>query len=205
MEVASMFYMKKIMVFILLTCWSLSISAENMALIELSPTEDKTLSTIGDKAAGLVSKSLMNTMLADIKSVGLIGAAVGWSKSVTIINETAKSFNLGMKIKRPTYQYRNPINKPDNVDKVALDFFLSSASENSKYFSGKVMGKDGYRYLYYKPMYVKKKCLLCHSDNMPDELKAVIDDKYPNDHSGHLKLGQLRALIRIELPESAMK
>jgi hypothetical protein len=200
-----MFYITKAITFIFLVGWSLSTFAEDEALIELSQLEDKILSNIGGKAASQVSKTLMATMLGDIKSVGLVGAAQGWSKSVNIINETAESFNLGMKIKRPTYQYRNPINKPDTFDKVALNFFLSDASEDEKYFSRKVEGKDGYRYFYYQPMYVKKKCLLCHSEGMPEELKAVIDEKYPNDHSGDLKLAQLRALIRIELPESAIK
>jgi hypothetical protein len=200
-----MFSMKKAITLTFLVCWSFTVFAENAALIELSPSEDKTLSDIGDKAASMVSNVLMTTMLADIKSVGLVGAARGWSKSINIINATADSFDLGMKIKRPTYQYRNPINKPDNFDEVALNFFLSSESENSSYFTRKVMGNDGYRYLYYKPMYVTQKCLLCHSENMPDELKAVINEKYPNDHSGNLKLAQLRALIRIELPESAIR
>jgi hypothetical protein len=200
-----MFYITKAITFIFLVSWSLSTFAEDETLVELSQVEDEILSDIGDKAANKVSKTLMATMLADIKSVGLVGAAQGWSKSVNIINETAESFNLGMKIKRPTYQYRNPINKPDNIDKVALNFFLSDVSENEKYFSRKVKGKEGYRYFYYQPMYVKNKCLLCHSEGMPEELKAVIDKKYPNDHSGNLKLAQLRALIRIELPESAIK
>ncbi len=200
-----MFYIVKAIPLILLVCYSLSTFAENETLIKLSPSEDKAVSDIGDKAAGMVSKTLMSTMLADIKSVGLVGAAQGWSKSINIINETAESFNLGMKIKRPTYQYRNPINKPDSLDIVALDFFLSSASEDSEYFSAKVKGEEGFRYLYYKPMYVKKKCLLCHSENMSNELKLVLEKKYPNDHSNNLKLAQLRALIRIELPESAIK
>lgn len=200
-----MLYIIKAITLIFLACWSLAILAEDETLIELSPSEDKTLSDIGNEAASQVSKTLMTTMLADIKSVGLVGAAQGWSKSVNIINKTAESFNLGMKIKRPTYQYRNPINKPDHLDKVALNFFLSDASEDAKHFSRKVKRKEGYRYFYYKPMYVKQKCLLCHSKGMPDELKAVIDKKYPNDHSGDLKLAQLRALIRIELPESAIK
>ncbi|WP_085297998.1 Tll0287-like domain-containing protein [Cognaticolwellia mytili] len=200
-----MFYITKAITFIFLVSWSLSTFAKGETLIELSQQEDKILSNIGDKAASKVSKTLMATMLADIKSLGLVGAAQGWSKSVNIINQTAESFNLGMKIKRPTYQYRNPINRPDDIDKVALNFFLSDASENEKYFSRKVEGEEGYRYFYYQPMYVKKKCLLCHSEDMNEELKAVIDKKYPNDHSGALELAQLRALIRIELPESAIK
>lgn len=73
-----------------------------------------------------------------------MGAVLGWSKSINILNYTAKYFNLGMKVKRPTYQYINPMNKPDKLDKVALDFFLSSGSEDAKYFSRKVMGKKGH-------------------------------------------------------------
>ncbi len=195
----------KIVILIFLAYWStLTLASENI-LVKLSPTEEKTLTNIGNKAATSVSQLLMKTMVADIKSVGVAEAARGWSKSVNLINNTADSFNLGMKIRRPTYQYRNPVNKPDDLDKVALDFFLSKESEDSKYFARKVAGKNGYRYLYYKPMYVTQKCLLCHSENMADDVKAVLDEKYPNDLSRDLKLAALRALIRVELPESAIK
>jgi len=196
--------MKKVLL-ICISCWSMFLFASEEPLIELSSSEEKVLSDIGHKAAGMVSKRLMNTMLGDIKSVGLAEAARGWSKSVALINDTADSFNLGMKIKRPTYQYRNPINKPDHLDQVALDFFLSSESDDASSFSRKVKGEDGYRYLYYQPMYVTKKCLLCHSANMADDVKAVLEEKYPNDLSRDLKLAELRALIRVELPESAIK
>jgi len=195
----------KTMIFIFISCWSILTIASEETLVELTPSEDKILTNIGNKAADMVSQRLMKTMLGDIKSVGLAEAARSWSKSVTIINETADSFNLGMKIKRPTYQYRNPINKPDNLDQVALDFFLSSESEGAKYFSRKVMGENGYRYLYYQPMYVTKKCLLCHSESMSDDVKAVLDEKYPNDLSRDLKLAALRAVIRVELPEASIK
>ena len=195
----------KIMIFIFIGCWSILTFASEETLAELTPSEEKTLTNIGHKAASMVSQRLMEAMLGDIKSVGLAEAARGWSKSVGLINDTADSFNLGMEIRRPTYQYRNPINKPDNLDKVALDFFLSSESEGEKYFARKVMGEKGYRYLYYQPMYVTQKCLLCHSENMSDDVKAVLDEKYPNDLSRDLKLAALRAVIRVELPESSIK
>lgn len=196
--------MRKILL-IFISGWSMLLFASEEILIKLAPAEEKKLATIGHKAAGMVSQRLMSTMMGDIKSVGPAEAARSWSKSVSLINDTADSFNLGMKIKRPTYQYRNPINKPDQLDKVALDFFLSAESEDANYFTRKVKGEDGYRYLYYQPMYVTKKCLLCHSEDMADDIKAVLHEKYPNDLSGNLKLAQLRALIRVELPESAIK
>ena len=195
----------KIIILFFLACVSTLIFASEGVLVELSPEEEKALTIIGNKAANSVSQRLMTTMITDIKSVGVAEAARGWSKSVSIIKNTADSFNLGMKIRRPTYQYRNPINKPDELDKVALDFFLSKESEDSKYFARKVVSKNGNRYLYYKPMYVTQKCLLCHSENMADDVKKVLNENYPNDLAQDLKLAQLRALIRVELPESAIK
>ena len=109
----------KTVILIFLSCWSMFLFASDEILVKLTPTEDKTLADIGKKAANQVSQKLMKTMLADIKSVGLAEAARGWSKSVNLINETSDSFNIGMKIRRPSYQYRNPINKPDALDKVA--------------------------------------------------------------------------------------
>lgn len=195
----------KTIIFIFISCWSMLSFASDEVLEELTPTEDQILSTVGNKAADMVSQRLMNTMVGDIKRVGVAEAARGWSKSVGLINDTANSFNMGMKIRRPTYQYRNPINKPDDLDKVALDFFLSSESEGKEYFARKVKSEDGYRYLYFQPMYVTGKCLLCHSENMADDVKAVLHEKYPNDLSQNLELAALRAVIRVELPQSAIK
>ena len=110
-----------------------------------------------------------------------------------------------MKIRRPTFQYRNPINKPDAVDEMALDFFQQPESANAKYFAHKVLEDNGNRYIYYKPRYVSKKCLLCHSKDMAEDVKAVIKENYPNDLSGDLRLGAFRAAIRVELLESALK
>lgn len=203
----------KTIIFIFLSCWSIILFASvedanesnDENLIKLTPQEENKLATIGKKASDMVIQRLMKTIVTDIKAVGLAEATRGWSKSVNIINEIADSFNLGMKIRRPTYQYRNPLNKPDALDRVALDFFQSSESEDDLYFSRKLIGKNGNRYLYYQPMYVTQKCLLCHSTNMAEDVKAVIREKYPDDRSGDLKLGAFRAVIRVELPESSIQ
>jgi len=178
--------------------------ASDIILYELAPNEEKQLTNIGKKASEQVLQTLMKTMLADIKSTGLAQAAHGWSKSVNIINGIADSYEIGMTIKRPTYQYRNPINKPDDIDKVALDYFLSDKSEDALSFSRKFVEKNTKHYRYYQPIYVTQKCLLCHSSKISEDVKAVLKEKYPGDRSNNLKLGQLRALIRVELPESAI-
>ena len=85
----------KTVILIFLSCWSILLFASDEVLVELTPTEDKILTNIGEKASNQVSQLLMKTMLADIKSVGLAEAARGWSKSVNLINATADSFNLG--------------------------------------------------------------------------------------------------------------
>ena len=197
--------MKFMLIFLLALLWlPASLLAAEEIFEQLSPAEEKKLVAIGSNAAKLVSQRLMKTMLADIKAVGVAEAARGWSKSVGIIKEIADSLNLGMAIRRPTFQYRNPINKPDALDRVALNYFLGAESPDAKYFTRKVTGKNGIHYVYYKPMYVKKKCLLCHSQNMAEDVKAVLNEKYPSDLSGDLSLGALRAAIRVEIPESAL-
>jgi hypothetical protein len=184
---------------------STALYADEDVLVQLTPEEEQKLAAIGDEAAKQVSQQLVKTISADIKAVGIAEAARGWSKSVDIINDIADSFNLGMKIRRPTFQYRNPINKPDAIDKVALNFFQGMESADAQYFARKAVGENGTRYIYYKPMYVSKKCLLCHSLDMAEDVKAVIREKYPNDLSGNLSLGAFRAAIRVELPASAIE
>jgi len=196
--------MKTIFFLFLSTC-SGFIFASSGNLVDLTPSEEKALVDIGKKATIKVSQKLMKTMLGDIKATGLAGAARTWSKSPGLINKVADSFNMGMKIRRPTYQYRNPTNKPNDIDKVALDFFLSEEYDDDKYFSRKIEGKNGTTYVYYQPYPVTEKCLSCHSSKMSDEVKVVLDEKYPNDRSRNIKVGALYALIRVDLPESALK
>lgn len=195
----------KIIILIVLSVWSVHIYATENKLTGLTPSEEKVIVTIGKKATTKVAQKLMKTMLGDIKATGLAGAARTWTKSVGLINEVADSFNMGMKIRRPTYQYRNPTNKPNDIDKVALDFFLSEEFDDDKYFSRKIEGKNGTSYVYYQPYPVTEKCLSCHSSKMSDEVKVVLDEKYPNDRSRNIKVGALYALIRVDLPESALK
>jgi hypothetical protein len=193
------------MIFAVLSIWSMVIFATENKLTGLTPSEEKAIVAIGKQATAKVAQKLMKTMLGDIKATGLAGAARTWSKSPGLINEVADSFNMGMKIRRPTYQYRNPTNKPDDIDKVALDYILSKKYDDANTFSRKIEGKSGTSYVYYQPYPVTKKCLSCHSSKMSDEVKAVLDEKYPNDLSRNIKVGELYALIRIDLPEAALK
>ena len=173
---------------------------------DITDVEKEKILALSSKVTKKLSKNLIKTLIGDIKAKGFAQAASEWDKSLGILKSTGDSFNKGLEIKRTTFTYRNPDNKPDKIEASAVKFLQEkypSPQKNAFYIQKISEGADTY-YRYYKPLYVGKKCLNCHSDTMGDDVKAVLSKKYPEDKAGNMKLGDFRAAIRIQIPEAAI-
>ncbi|MEN8165875.1 MAG: DUF3365 domain-containing protein [Pseudomonadota bacterium] len=172
----------------------------------LTAEEETQVSEIGQKAVKKLSKALIKTLVGDIKSLGFAEAARGWEKSLNILKQTADSFGNGMDIKRPTFLTRNPDNGPDRYEATALKHLeekFPSRRKDAQYFQ-KIDRDGSVYYRYYKPIYIAKKCLNCHSAKMGEDVKAVLREKYPDDKAANMHIGDFRGAIRIEVPASAL-
>jgi hypothetical protein len=174
---------------------------------EPPPDEVKHIAPIGKK----IASTLVSTLKSELKSAMNAG---GVEQAITICNMKAlpltdsvariSSFNVD--IKRVSYKVRNPANKPDEFEALALDLFNEmhmNGEEIPEFYIQKITLGDQAEYNFYKPMYMENLCLICHGD---DPVRAPSADRliaqlYPEDEAKNYKEGDFRGLIRIKFYE----
>lgn len=100
----------------------------------------------------------------------------------------------GVKIRRTALKYRNPENKPDEIDKEVMYRF--QAVNDFK----PIAVDMGSSYRVYKPLKTKAKCLYCHGSksDLNPEVTKMIHKKYPHDLAVDFKLGEFRGVVVAE-------
>lgn len=90
-------------------------------------------------------------------------------------------------------EYRNPANKPDDFEKTSIQSF--KADKNLKYSEA----FEGNSYRYSQPIFVQESCLKCHGD--PKDAPADVIAKYGDKRAFGYKLGDVRGIISVKLPD----
>ena len=113
-------------------------------------------------------------------------------------NEIGKKFYnaTGYQLRQVSSKYRNPKNKPDKFEQIALAEF--EKNKNLPEYKGveKIDGQKVLRYLI--PLYIEEACLKCHSakEKIPD----FIQESYPEDKATDYVAGDLRGAISVAVP-----
>jgi hypothetical protein len=171
------------------------------------PEEVKHIAPIGKKIAA----NLVTTLKSEVKSAMNEG---GVEKAITVCNvkalplsdSVAKSSSFNVDIKRVSYKVRNPKNKPDEFEALALDLYNEmhkNGEEIPEFYIQKITLGEKAEYNFYKPMYMENLCLICHGE---DQVRAPSADRliaqfYPEDEAKNYKEGDFRGLIRIKFYE----
>lgn len=112
----------------------------------------------------------------------------------------------GLQIGRVSLKPRNPDNAPDDFERAWLAGLAGqSTADNpvSAYFS-EIPPQDGrvgeYRYL--APIYVQPLCIVCHGqpEQIPAEVRAFLDEEYPDDQATGYSVGDFRGAITVRIP-----
>ncbi len=167
--------------------------------------ETKKVIEIGENVSKLLMKNLKSELMKALSKSPYEAIDVCHKKALEITKKVEKEVDHGIKIKRTSLKYRNPKNAPDKYEKQALQFFekMFKEGKNAKYYVQKL--ENGYRY--YKPLKVKAVCLTCHGDpNLMDrKLLEKIKKYYPQDKAVGYKEGDFRGVIRVYIPQNALK
>ena len=153
----------------------------------------------------MASKQLLKTLGSNMKKFmqkkDIKGAIEFCSQNAyRLTEEVNQKLGENISIKRISLKFRNPLNKPTKTEAKIL-FQL----ENTK---SAVLTKvaDG-TYKFYQPLRINKPvCLKCHGDdkNLNKQAYKIIEQKYPQDKAVDYKLGDLRAIIEIEISQTSM-
>jgi Protein of unknown function (DUF3365) len=134
----------------------------------------------------------------------------GFSSAVRVCSELAQEITLqlsagtGHQVRRISLKYRNPMNIPDAYEQRKLEEFnvLNQKKELSNEYSEIIEehGKRSLRYL--RPLIVAPLCITCHGpkENIPQEVKTILADRYPDDRATGFLVGDVRGAITVKIP-----
>lgn len=146
--------------------------------------------------AGDLKKELVGAM----KSGGPANA-LDVCKTVAPSIAASHSESTGMQIKRTALKVRNPDNAPDDYELKVLEQFvadIAAGKDPKKLHKAEIIETDGGKvFRFTKAIPTQKLCLRCHGENIKPDLKAKIDDLYPDDKATGFKAGELRGIFSI--------
>ncbi len=177
--------------------------------IELTETEQEKVVEIGEKSANFLFKNIKGELQRALIKEGPYAAVnVCSARALKITRKVEKALNHGIKIKRTSLKYRNPLNAPDKYEKEALIYFEKYYKEHKRlpdYYIQTVKEGSKLYYRYYKPLKVGSLCLTCHGQGIDPMLKKIIKERYPQDKAMGYKLGDFRGVIRVSIPAKMIK
>lgn len=150
-------------------------------------------------AAGL-GRVLMELLGEELKQGGYAGAARACSE---LAQEVTAEFGRerGLEIRRVSLRARNPKDQPDEWEAAKLreweKTYKPGTPPDEVY---EVVEEDGRRYArYLKPIVVQAMCLGCHGgrESMAEEVRQVLNDRYPRDRATGYKAGDLRGAFSV--------
>lgn len=108
---------------------------------------------------------------------------------------TAKlSAENGVLLQRVSTKNRNRGNKPSSEDKEILKYFESKADTAHVFYSEQ--GKD--TSIYARVIRTDGVCLACHGESISKDVKAALQQYYPNDLATGYGLGDIRGMFTIK-------
>lgn len=170
----------------------------------LSAEQAAVAEAVGAPAAAALAQGLMARLGEAIDAGGAVGAVDFCAdEALALTADIANEAGDGLEIKRTTNRWRNPANAPDEAEARVLRYLeaLEAEAPGSAPEALTAAGPGGeprfYRVLRTAPM-----CLQCHGaeDGIAPEVRQVLRDRYPDDRATGYEAGELRGVIRVQLP-----
>lgn len=106
-------------------------------------------------------------------------------------------------LRRVSLKYRNPADAPDLFERDQLKRLEELKAQGDMPDEVALIGDyGGQRYLrYMKPIVMARRCLVCHgdADQVPAEVRALLEEHYPGDRAMGYREGDLRGAVSVIL------
>lgn len=196
---------------------NLAIVAATLLLMACAQNSSNT--SVGASAPKVDEKTLADTRAIAVQLRNQLGAKLvaemsknGPASAVGLCNIEAPkiaadiSKSSGWQVRRVGTRVRNGNNQPNAWQQAALVSFVNNAAKGEKFDNMEThhvaieSGKPVLRYA--KAIGVQPACLACHGkpENIPVDVRAVLQEKYPNDQAIGYSAGELRGAIVITRP-----
>ena len=176
-----------------------------MVSVASASDEIKSRSQQSKQAVQEFASQLKGELQSAMKSKGPMYAVdVCHKKAPEIAQQLSGKY--GWEISRTSLKARNAGNQPDAWEKSVLEKFeqRKASGEDVKPMAYaeivETNGKKQFRFM--KAIPTDTVCLTCHGDNVTPELKAKIDELYPQDAATGFKQGDIRGAFSITWPDT---
>jgi len=165
---------------------------------------------IADRDMAIAAGKIVDSYSGELKDElyqAIADSGVVWAVRVCAEKgpELANQYSTipGITVRRVSMKHRNTQNAPDEFETAGLATIEDRpANAGDIYFR---WSDDNKTFRFMKAIRIKATCLNCHGDKskFSDDLKAVLDEKYPNDMAVDFKLDDYRGAysVLIDWPE----
>ena len=153
--------------------------------------------------AGSFAAELKEALTKEMAAGGPI-AAVDVCKEMAPQIAARASEKTGWDVARTSLKPRNPSNGPDGWEAEMLQAFADrkAAGEDPAKLEASAIAEDGgqKRFRYMKAIPTASMCLACHGTDIDPELRAHLDELYPEDAAVGYRVGDIRGAFTITQP-----
>ncbi|TVQ47684.1 MAG: DUF3365 domain-containing protein [Gloeocapsa sp. DLM2.Bin57] len=164
--------------------WASTNPAELAKVVQSIENLDQMRSTLASTLEGTTEQPTVQTMKEVCRPVGM--------QAIKLSQEN------GWQVKQIARKYRNPAHAPDNLQSTIALAKFEQNPELMGFWEREILdGQNGSRY--YRRINVESSCLTCHGGkaNRPQ----FVEDNYPQDLAYDFKLGDLRGMYAVFIPD----
>lgn len=173
---------------------------DNIKVSYIDPKDEKVkiLKKKGGAIAKIATVELGKKLKIAIDELGL-EEAINFCNIEALELTDSVSKAEGVTIKRVAKKYRNPMNETSPEESKIYKQYVMEWLTGVPLISKIAIGNDGHP-VYYKPIIISKKCLMCHGkpgENMPSNISDRIAELYPDDKAINFEDGHPRGMWAI--------
>lgn len=168
----------------------------------VSGADEITYLKLGKEITDTVGKTLKGNLVKAMQERGPVGAVKFCNAQAMGLSSTYAE-KYGTELKRVSDKNRNPINAPNEAEKMVLADFRYLLEKGEPLSPRVAIDAEG-RKNFYAPILTGGVCLTCHGpvEMMQPELVTLIDSLYPSDLARGYKANELRGIWSIKFKNS---
>ncbi len=167
-----------------------------MVTLSLQASNNKEIKMEAKTAIMKLGKTLKGEVMKNMKAHGPNSTAYFCYKSAKrLTDKVNSSYPKGISVKRISLKVRNKNNYPKSPDEIKMLKNLEAKVKAGKKLPKLIVEKiSANHYKVYKPIFINKKCLVCHGDakHRNKEAYKTIKAKYPHDKAINYKVEDFR-------------
>lgn len=172
------------------------------------PVADSATVARAQSAASALAPELAQMLMSEMQRGGPVAAVAVCADSAQL--RTARFNAEGLHVRRVGTRVRNPDNAPDSLETRLLAYLgeqkLAGTMPAEIWEVARTGADGGWELRYLKPIVLQEFCATCHGarDAIPTDVRALIDERYPQDQAVDYAPGDLRGAVavRVAIPRA---